>query len=273
MSENKPIIEAAVIVGLLLLGFIIYSAMQEGVETVVISEPVVIPEPEPEPESEPVPIPVSEPEPIDIVEEPELVFILPLLNDSDQLIRDGVVSLTRHEHINRWLSPNELIRKIVVFTDNIANGRVALEPARVLAPEGPFLVQKMSEKIFIMDEASYDRYNVFTDVIATLDAQRVVELYSLLSPLFQEAFDELGYPDQKFNDVLFRAIGRLLETPVITTPIMLTQPVVMYEFSDSKLEALSAAQKQMIRMGPKNTRTLQAKIGEVALELRAILEN
>ena len=64
-----------------------------------------------------------------------------------------------------------------------------------------------------------------------------------------------------------------METPVITAPIMLTQPVVMYEFADSKLESLNPVQKQMIRMGPKNTRALQAKIGEVALELRAILEN
>lgn len=273
MSENKPIIAAAIIVGLLLLGFIIYSALQEEDETVVISEPVVIPAPEPEPKPEPIPEPEPEPESVVVEEEPEPTFILPLLNDSDQLIRDGVVSLTRHEFVNRWLSPNELIRKIVVFADNIANGRIAREPVRVLAPEGAFQVQKMTEKTFVMDEASYDRYNVFTEVITSIDAQRAAELYSLLSPLFHEAFDELGYPDQKFNDVLFRAIGRLLETPVITTPIMLTQPVVMYEFADTKLESLSPVQKQMIRMGPKNTRALQAKIGEVALELRAILEN
>jgi hypothetical protein len=37
------------------------------------------------------------------------------------------------------------------------------------------------------------------------------------------------------------------------------------------LEAMSAAQKQLIRMGPKNTRLLQTKIGEVAGELRTIL--
>lgn len=272
MSENKPVIVAAIFVGLLLLGFIVYSVLQEDDETVVISQPVVIPEPQPEPEPEPIPEPESEPEPVEVVE-PVPAFVLPLLNDSDQLIRDGVVSLTRHEDVNRWLSPNELIRKIVVFADNIANGRIVREPVRVLAPEGSFLVQKMTEKTFILDEASYDRYNMFTGVIISIDAQRTAELYSLLSPLFQEAFDELGYPDQKFNDVLFRAIGRLLETPVITTPIMLTQPVVMYEFADSKLEALSPVQKQMIRMGPENTRALQAKIGEVALELRAILEN
>ncbi|HJP51042.1 MAG TPA: DUF3014 domain-containing protein, partial [Pseudomonadales bacterium] len=76
----------------------------------------------------------------------------------------------------------------------------------------------------------------------------------------------------KFDDAIFKAIGRLLETPVITQPIRLVQPVVMFEFEDQRLESLSAAQKQMIRMGPKNTGVIQAKLSEVALELRSVLE-
>ena len=283
MSENKPVIAAVIIVGLIIVGFIIYTLVQPEEEAIVVSEPITVsepdpvsppPVPEPEPESEPEPEPESEPElELERVEPKLPSFVLPRLDDSDQLIRDGAVSLTRHEGINFWLSPNELIRKFVVFTDNVANGRVARGPARVLTPEGPFTVKKMSEKIFLLDTASYSRYNIFTEVIISIDTRRAAELYELLRPLFQEAFDELGYPEQSFNDVIFRAIGRLLETPVIEAPIMLTQPVVMYEFANPRLEALSAAQKQMIRMGPKNTRALQAKLSEVAIELRAILEN
>jgi hypothetical protein len=46
----------------------------------------------------------------------------------------------------------------------------------------------------------------------------------------------------------------------------------MYKFEDPKLESLSAAQKQLIRMGPRNTLLLRTKISEIALELRAILD-
>ena len=91
--------------------------------------------------------------------------------------------------------------------------------------------------------------------------------------MLQEAYDELGYPNKKFDDVVFQAIGRLLETPVINEPIRLVRPVVMYEFENKKLESLSAAQKQLIRMGPGNTRRLQVKLSEIALELRSLLEN
>jgi hypothetical protein len=47
----------------------------------------------------------------------------------------------------------------------------------------------------------------------------------------------------------------------------------MYEFEDKKLESLGAAQKQLIRMGPRNSRALQVKLSEIALELRSVLDN
>jgi hypothetical protein len=277
----KPIIVATILAGILIIGYFVYTSTQSEAPPAV-SAPLDIPEPEPvappEPEPAPVPDPVIPVEPVEAVvttpQEPEEPpFVLPLLDSSDQLIRDGVVSLTRHEGINRWLAPNELVRKFVVFVDNVANGQIAREPARALAPEGPFLVKPLSEDVFLLDEASYQRYDAVTSVLLSIDARRAAEFYDLLRPLVQEAFEELGYPDKKFEDEVFRAIGRLLETPVITEPIRLTQPVVMYEFEDAKLEGLSGAQKQMIRMGPKNTRALQAKLSEVALELRAVVEN
>jgi hypothetical protein len=223
-------------------------------------------EPAPKPElPEPIVVKVHE------VEEAPPEFVLPMLNDSDSLIRDGVVSLTRHEGINAWLASSELIRKFVAFVDNVAHGQVAKEPVRTLAPEGTFLVKQIDEKTFELDPESYRRYNAFTEVIVSIDGRRAAEFYHLLRPLIQKAYDELGYGNRSFDDVMFQASGRLLETPVIDEKIPLVRPVVMYKFKDEKLESLSAAQKQLIRMGPRNTRLLQAKISEVALELRTIL--
>jgi hypothetical protein len=276
MSENRPVIIAVVVVGLFVGGLLIYkmTAVDSTQDTASTKE-VAIPVPEPV-------SPVNEPEPpepvaIELPVEEEVdakpAFILPLLNDSDQLVRDGIVSLTRHEGINRWLSSSEIIRKFVAFVDGVANGQAPKDPVRVLAPEGPFLARQISEDLYELDEASYARYNSFVEIVVSMDARRTAEFYYLVSPLLKDGYSELGYPDKKFDDSVFRAIGRLLETPVPTEPIRLVRPVVMYEFEDKKLESLSAAQKQMIRMGPRNTRRLQAKLSEIALELRAILEN
>ena len=66
-------------------------------------------------------------------------------------------------------------------------------------------------------------------------------------------------------------MGRLLETPVIDDTIRLRRPVVMFEYEDINLENLSPAQKQMIRMGPRNTQKMKSKIAQVAIELRSVL--
>lgn len=273
MSENRPVIIALVVVGLLTVGLVIYTMISTDPKPEVVTQEIAIPKPEAivvEPEPEIAPAPVLE---LPAEEEEVPAFVLPLLDNSDQLIRDGVVSLTRHEGINSWLAPNELIRKFVAFVDGIANGLVSKDPVRVLAPEGPFLVRQVSENVFELDETSYSRYDFFTTVFISLDSRRAAEFYQLVSPMLQEAYGELGYPDQNFDDVVFKAIGRLLETPVINGKIRLVRPVVMYQFEDKRLESLSAAQKQLMRMGPKNTRALQVKLSEIALELRSILGN
>lgn len=280
MSGNKPIIITFVVVLAAIAGMIAWFYTSTEPEPRV-TEQISVPRPEPEPALPAEPAPPAaqaEPEPQPVTEPQEAapetpIFVLPLLDDSDQLIRDGVVSLTRHEGINAWLAPVQLIRKFVAFVDNVAHGQVAKEPVRALAPEGPFLVRKLDDDLYELDPASYDRYDLFTEIIISVDARRAAEFYHLLRPLMQKAYVELGYGDRRFDDVVFQAIGRLLETPILEGPIQLIRPVVMYKFADEKLEALSAAQKQLIRMGPRNTRLLRAKISEVALELRAILEN
>lgn len=279
MSDNKPIFITLGIVVLAIAGLVIFFMMSAEEPQPVVQEEIAIPAPPPEPEPEPEPEPVPEPETeheqgpvVEVEPEPEPPrFVLPLLDDSDQLIRDGVVSLTRHEGINAWLAPNELIRKFVAFVDNVAHGQVAKEPVRFLAPEGPFLVTPIDDETYTLDPDSYRRYDLFTEIALSIDARRAAEFYHLLNPLFQKAYGELGYGDRSFDDVMFSAIGRLLETPVVEGPIRLTRPVVMFKYEDPKLENLSPAQKQLVRMGPRNTRMLQAKIGEIAIELRTIL--
>lgn len=275
MADNKPIFITLVVVIIAILAMVAWFVMKQEEEAPVPVEEISIPAPPPpvvEPEPEPV---VEQPEPmepeVEVIEEEEPAFVLPLLDDSDQLIRDGAVSLTRHEGINAWLAPSELIRKFVAFADNIAHGQVAKEPVRFLSPEGPFLVTNIDEDTFAIDPATYARYDLFTEIVVSIDARRAAEFYHLLRPLVQKAYGELGYGNRSFDDVMFQATGLLLETPVIEGPVRLRRPVVMFKFEEERLENLSPAQKQMIRMGPRNTRMLQAKISEVALELEAIL--
>ena len=257
-QAKQPVVIALGALVLLVLGYVGYSVFSGEEESVTVTEtPIEIPvveaeeeaAPEPEPEPEPVVEPVVDPVPEPIQEpEPEVSFVLPQLKDSDQLVRDGVRSLSQHVGLAKWLVPAELIRKFVVLVDNVALGAIPRNHIPFLAPDGGFQVQQVSEEDYMLDADSFARYDLVTEIFVSIDSNRAVEFYVLLRPLFQEAFTDLGYENKQFDDVIFAAIGRLLEIPAISPPIHLKRPVVMYEFADEKLESMSAVQKQLVRI-------------------------
>ena len=99
------------------------------------------------------------------------------------------------------------------------------------------------------------------------DPKALAVVYEHLYPLFQQSYEDLGYPGKYFNDRLVEVIDTLLQAPEITTPVALVQPKVFYEFADPELEARPAGQKLLIRMGPANERTLKAKLREFRAEI------
>ena len=208
-------------------------------------------------------------EPVTVPATPAVV--LPRLDDSDPLFRDSVVNLSRIESLNGWLGGENLIRKTVLVIDNLARGQLVREPLAIIAPSQPFSVFEISEDRFELNPVSYQRFDPVVEIFDSLDSRRTAELYVLLHPLFEEAWQELGYQEGRFQTVLFQAVGRLLETPEIDGSIGLIRPAVMYEFADERLESLGSAQKQLLRMGPDNTRKIKRKLRELALEVRSQL--
>ena len=107
------------------------------------------------------------------------------------------------------------------------------------------------------------RYQPLVQMIEAVDTAQAVALYRRLYPLFQQAYEELGYPGRYFNDRLVAVLHHLLQTPEPQSPIAVqltpvrtdvpnTRPWVRYEFADPKLEALSSGQKILLRMGSDN---------------------
>ena len=119
----------------------------------------------------------------------------------------------------------------------------------------------------MLSEANFDRYTPLVRAVQAADAKALAVVYLRLYPLFQQAYEDLGYPGKYFNDRLVAVIDNLLEAPEVPAPIALAQPKVMYVFADPELEARSAGQKLMIRMGPANARIIKAKLREFREEI------
>jgi hypothetical protein len=111
------------------------------------------------------------------------------------------------------------------------------------------------------------RYQPYVRMVQLVNAKKLALAYGRLYPLFQKAYEDLGYPKGYFNDRLIAVIDHLLVAPEVQGPIPLVAPHVQYQFADPELEALSAGQKVLLRMGSANAAVIKAKLREIRAEL------
>ena len=162
-----------------------------------------------------------------------------------------------------WLATDKLIRNFAVVIVNIGEGHTPVTHLRALALDAPFTASADSGP-GVITSASYRRYDPYADAFSSLDARGAARLYATVKPRTQDAYRDLGYPQGDVDDALKKAVVELLETPVIDGPIAVRRTSVSYTYEDARLESLSAAQKQLLRMGPRNVRLVQAKLREMA---------
>jgi hypothetical protein len=192
---------------------------------------------------------------------------LPPLNDTDPIVRDLVRKLTTNPRLTAWLATQGLIRNFTVVVTNIAGGQNFANLLGPLRPSAPFKVVERDNTISV-DPRSYERYTTLADGISAIDAQGAARLYATLKPRIEDAYRELGEPEPSFDRTLERAMLALIETPVNADSGRLTlHGGTGYAFADARLESLSPAQKLLLRMGPRNAKTIQVKLREIALAL------
>lgn len=192
---------------------------------------------------------------------------LPPLPQTDPIVRELVARLSSHPTIAAWLATKGLITNFTVVTLTIAEGRTPAQFLRPIPPRGRFRTMGSGEELFV-DPRSHERYNPHAEAIAALDPVGTASLYLTLKPRINDAYRELGYPDGDFDRVLERAIGVLLQTPTLDEQVALDPNGVTYAYSDPKLESLLPAQKQLLRLGPRNGQAIRGKLEEIATLLK-----
>jgi DUF3014 family protein len=186
---------------------------------------------------------------------------LPTLANSDSMMREALAALIGRKAFDDFVVPDRLIPRIVATIDNLPH-RTAPRRLMPLNPvSGPLLTDGATE--ITLDSQNYRRYAPHLRVMDAVPASALVKIYIDTYPLFQRAYEELGYKEMYFNDRLIVAIDDLLDAPEIRDPVKLVRPKVFYEFADRDLETRSAGQKILIRMGPENAQRVKAKLREI----------
>lgn len=190
---------------------------------------------------------------------------LPPLSASDTLARQLIGELSARPELATWLVSDDVIRSVAVVVDRVAHGQVPRTQLGIVAPTGPFQMAGSTETAHI-DPASYARYDAVGDLVSSVDAAGSAETYKRLRPLLDQAYQELGYPDGDFDAAVGEAITQILEVPIIDGEIRLVPKGGVFAYADDRLESLSPLQRQLLRMGPRNIRLIQAKVRAFASE-------
>lgn len=198
----------------------------------------------------------------DPVESPEL----PKLESSDNLMGNALASLVNNKALMQIFNEGQLIRNIVVTIDNLPRKQTSMRVMPIKKAPGKFIAKEEEETIVISPENNI-RYEGYIKFAEAIDAKKVVENYVNLYPLFQQSYEEIGYPDQYFNDRLLLVIDHLLATPEVSEPVQLVKPKFYYQYADSDIESRSIGQRILMRIGSTNAELVKAKLQAIKQEL------
>lgn len=210
--------------------------------------------------------------------EPGISYPMPAAVDSQQAATPldaerALIELFGRKVVLSMFQTQDFARRFVATVDNLGRSHA---PATVwpVNPTAGRLVVEKKDGAEVIGADNGLRYAPFVLLVESVDLPSAVATYARLYPLFQQAYEDIGFPKRYFNDRLVAVIDQLLATPSvdeplkirlpqINGPLRLERPWVSYEFEDPALQSLSAGQKILLRMGPVNERRMKSKLVEI----------
>jgi hypothetical protein len=271
-DKANPIILAILFAGILAtLAFILitgdYGESEVPEQTAEIRpveiEMVLAPKPEPEPIEEEV---------AEVAEEvlPELPPEATVTEETaDAYAREIIESVNGGKALAQFVAGDYIVERAVAIIDALRRGEVPYKLLPVSRPSKPFLISDDGLRV-TMDPSNFNRYDVFAQWVNGIDVLAIVELLNEYEQIATEALSRMGVGDFDIRSAVLAATTEILATPIAPESAELMKREANWVYMDPELEALSSLQKQVLRMGPRNSEIIQAK----ARELRgAVLES
>jgi len=208
-------------------------------DTVVISETEVEPEVTPEP--------------------------LPELADSDAEVTQDLADIVGTARIADYLLVDQVVSRAVATIDSLTSRQVPVHINPVKPADDKFIVETEGDKT-VLSEKNFARYDDYVALVRDMDTGQLLAFYRHYSPLFQQAWEQNG-GQGSFDDRLLAVIDNLLATPDPAGAIYLVKPEAVYLYEDPQLEAMTAGQKILVRMGSANAAVVKEKLAAIKAAL------
>ncbi|HEX7338631.1 MAG TPA: DUF3014 domain-containing protein [Rhodanobacteraceae bacterium] len=184
---------------------------------------------------------------------------LPPLAHSDAAVTSALARLSGDTSFGKFANAH-LVQRIVATVNALPQHELGDNILPLHAPAGDVVTTTTASGQLVMNASNDARYAPYMNWVKQADMAQLAAWYVADYPLFQQAYQQLGYPHGYFNDRLVQVIDHLLKAPEPTGPLALVKTDKGYAFADPQLEALSAGQKLMIRVGPTNETLLKNKL-------------
>ncbi len=188
----------------------------------------------------------------------EQALDLPELDASDALIRQLVAQIAAHPALTRWLANDNLVRSFTSGVEVIAEGQVPKDSLGFLIPNSGFSTDAAGVDSWRPSVASRQRFEELVAVMQLVSPADAARIVRSIEPLSDQARRDLGYPQGDSRSALDRSVAHLVRV----SPQLASEPLIqdgeIYRYQDQTLEeALSPAQKALLRLGPEQAAWVQ----------------
>ena len=187
---------------------------------------------------------------------------LPLLNESDDAVRDALAAIPLGTAGQQYLLSANIIERSSSAVYLMAQGDVPYKLIPIARPKTPFPISDDGLKV-TADALGFDRYDALSGWLRQLDIAAITEALAWLTPLFREAWGFYGEAPETFDAAVLGVLDAIITTPEIDlTEARLLRKEAVWIFEDPAIEALPPLQKQILRMGPDNAMVVKAVAGQ-----------
>ena len=214
-------------------------------------------------------VPAPEPEPIAeevvVVEEAVLPELPPeptvTEETADAYARETIESVNGGKALAQFVAGDYIVERAVAIVDALRRGEVPYKLLPVGRPSKPFPISDDGLRV-TMDSSGFSRYDVFAQWVNGIDVLAIVELLNEYEQIATEALSRMGVGNFDIRSAVLAATTEILATPIAPESAELMKREANWVYMDPELEALSSLQKQVLRMGPKNSEIIQEKARE-----------
>ena len=158
--------------------------------------------------------------------------------------------------------------RFITMLDETTMGFIPVKSLGAFKSDKAFAAVEENDEWFLTPETEA-RYAPFVELFCSIDPELAGKVFRTIKPTLQAAMNACGHTDETPEQLLKTAMEKLRQIPLYeSNPPMNKVADGLFTWKYPELEALSPAQKTILRMGQQNLRKIREKAEQLIVEIQ-----